>query len=91
MEITDTNKILLINRVNNDICLYGGGFRVFVIYKQDIVTHYVEADKPVKDESVDNVTYSLKLQEYKKRIKSIQGAQIKLMTLEELKLQLAVM
>lgn len=49
-----------------------------------IITYYVEADKPIKDEYEDQVTYSIKLQKYKKKIKSIHGTQKKLMTLGEL-------
>lgn len=84
MTLTDSETGLLSDSVNKDIHLYGSGFRVYVIYKKDIITYYVEADKPIKDEDEDQVTYSIKLQKYKKKIKSIHGTQKKLMTLGEL-------
>lgn len=84
MALSDTDKNILVDNVKKDIDLYGSGFRVYVIYKKEIITHYVESDKPIKDEGEDEETYSLKLQQYKERIKSIQGTQKKFMTLGEL-------
>lgn len=84
MTLTDSETDLLSDSVAKDIYLYGRGFRVYVIYKKDIITYYVEADQPIKDEEEDQLTYSIKLQKYKKKIKSIQGLPKKLMTLGEL-------
>lgn len=84
MTLTDSETDLLRDSVDKDINLYGSGFRVYVIYKQDVITRYVEADKPVKDEGEDQLTYSIKLQKYKKKIKRIQGVPKRLMTLGEL-------
>ncbi|WP_456992869.1 hypothetical protein [Lactococcus petauri] len=79
----DMNTNFLLDSVNKDIRLYGSGFRVYVVYKQGVIISYVEADKPVKDEGEKDSIYALKLQEFKKNIKKIQGAHKKLMTLGE--------
>lgn len=80
----DMNTNFLLDSVNNDIRLYGSGFRVYVIYKQGHIIYYVESDKPIKDEGEDQLTYSIKLQKYRKKIKRIQGVPKRLMTLGEL-------
>lgn len=80
----------LIQEVKEDISIFGKGFNVYAVFSwypefdKEFITDYVHADKPTRDECVDEKDFQDLLEIYDESIKTLEKTKHEKMTLQEL-------
>ena len=83
-----SNKNITIHQVKKDINSFGSSFKVIVVYENEIMTRYVAAHPPFRDQGVHIDVYEKILEKYKANIDTLVGTESKMMTLDQLLVKL---